>query len=291
MEYKSRKGEEESKAAYWFVFHGDAWLLRRQPDGGYAVPFGCVPPVRIEEGQVVNSLPDIGGIPCHAVHINEPTVPEMCELVRLRASFHLVAKPFYLMAGKARELLHWDATTKFCSVCGTPLERHTEISKRCPRCGHEAWPLLSTAIIVLVKRGEEVLLVQGKHFQGDYLGLVSGFVETGETLEECVVREVREETQLCISNIHYFGSQPWPYPCGLMVGFYADYAGGTLRIQRSELNKGGWYRRDNLPAIPERLSMARMLLDAWMEGRLGDGRTDHGLPVLTPSDSVLGKGA
>ena len=103
---------------------------------------------------------------------------------------------------------------------------------------------------------------------------MAGFVETGETLEECVVREVCEETQLRVSGIRYFGSQPWPYPSGLMVGFYADYAGGTLRLQRSELNKGGWYRRDNLPPIPGRLSMARMWLDAWIEGR-----PDGGLPL------------
>ena len=183
------------------------------------------------------------------------------------------------MAGKGRELLYWDENTRFCGVCGAPMVRHTDISKRCSVCGKEVWPSLATAIIVLVRRGDEVLLVQSNKFRGDYLGLVAGFVETGETLEECVVREVREETQLRVSGIRYFGSQPWPYPSGLMVGFYADYAGGTLRLQRSELNKGGWYRRDNLPPIPGRVSMARMLLDAWMEGRLDRGRPDSGLPL------------
>lgn len=264
--------------AYWFVFHGDTWLLCRRPDGGYSVPLGTVPPVEVSTGQLVHRLPGIDGIPCRAVGIDGLSVPPGCELVGLRASFALVGRLFYLMAGKARELIRWDATTKYCGVCGAPMERRTDICKRCPSCGHEAWPRLDPAVIVLVRRGEEVLLVQGKHFRGDYLGLVAGFVETGETLEECVVREVREETQLDVTRIRYFGSQPWPYPSGLMVGFYADYAGGTLRIQRSELNKGGWYGRDNLPAIPERLSMARMLLDAWLEGRLDEGRPDHGFP-------------
>lgn len=264
---------------YWFVFCKDEWLLRHEADGTYVVPCGEEPPVRLEPWHTVQRLPALCGVPCRAVRVDAPVVAEGYEMVGLRASFGCVPGPFYLMAGKGRELLYWDENTRFCGVCGAPMVRHTDISKRCSVCGKEVWPSLATAIIVLVRRGEEVLLVQSNKFRGDYLGLVAGFVETGETLEECVVREVREETQLRVSGIRYFGSQPWPYPSGLMVGFYADYAGGTLRLQRSELNKGGWYRRDNLPPIPGRLSMARMLLDAWIEGRLDGGRPDGGLPL------------
>lgn len=264
---------------YWFVFCKDEWLLRHEADGTCVVPCGEEPPVRLEPWHTVQRLPALCGVPCRAVRVDAPVVVEGYEMVGLRASFGCVPGPFYLMAGKGRELLYWDENTRFCGVCGAPMVRHTDISKRCSVCGKEVWPSLATAIIVLVRRGEEVLLVQSNKFRGDYLGLVAGFVETGETLEECVVREVREETQLRVSGIRYFGSQPWPYPSGLMVGFYADYAGGTLRLQRSELNKGGWYRRDNLPPIPGRLSMARMLLDAWMEGRLDGGRPDGGLPL------------
>jgi NAD+ diphosphatase len=90
-------------------------------------------------------------------------------------------------------------------------------------------------------------------------------VETGETLEEAVAREALEETGVTITNIRYFGSQPWPYPCGLMVGFNADYVSGEIHLQKSEIAKGGWFRKDNLPNIPEKLSIARMLLDAWIE--------------------------
>ena len=127
------------------------------------------------------------------------------------------------------------------------------------------WPQLATAIIVLIHRGVEVLLVHARNFKGDFYGLVAGFVETGENLEEAVRREVMEETGLTIKNIRYFGSQPWPYPCGLMVGFNADYESGEVRLQREELNKGAWFTKDHLPTIPEKLSIARMILDDWLE--------------------------
>jgi NAD+ diphosphatase len=140
----------------------------------------------------------------------------------------------------------------------------TEISKKCTGCGKEVWPQLATAVIVLIHKGDEVLLVRAKNFRTDFYGLVAGFVETGETLEEAVAREAFEETGVKITNIRYFGSQPWPYPCGLMVGFNADYVSGDIHLQASEIAKGGWFKRDNLPTIPEKLSIARMLLDAWL---------------------------
>ena len=139
----------------------------------------------------------------------------------------------------------------------------TDISKKCTECGKEIWPQLATAVIVLIHRGDEVLLVRAKNFKRDYYGLVAGFVETGETLEEAVAREALEETGVTITNIRYFGSQPEPYPCGLMVGFNADYVSGEIHLQQSEIAKGGRFRKDNLPNIPEKLSIARMLLDAW----------------------------
>ena len=142
---------------------------------------------------------------------------------------------------------------------------HTDISKRCSQCGKEVWPQLATAVICLVQRGDEVLLVHARNFRGDFYGLVAGFVETGETLEEAVVREVREETGIEIRNLRYFASQPWPYPCGLMVGFTAEYASGELHLQRSELSRGGWFKRNALPQIPEKLSIARRLIDHWLE--------------------------
>lgn len=182
----------------------------------------------------------------------------------LRPSFYKLSKELYLKAGKCQEILYWDKNTQFCGVCGAPMKLHTDISKRCTNCGKEVWPQLATAIIVLIHRGDDVLLVHARNFKGDFYGLVAGFVETGETLEEAVRREVMEETGLTITNLRYFGSQPWPYPCGLMVGFNADYVSGEVHLQRSELSKGAWFNKNNLPTIPEKLSIARKLLDNWL---------------------------
>ena len=168
------------------------------------------------------------------------------------------------MAGKCEELLYWDQNTKFCGVCGGQMKMHTDISKRCEECGKEVWPSLATAIIVLVHRGDEVLLVHARNFRGNFFGLVAGFVETGESLEEAVHREVMEETGLTITNLRYFGSQPWPYPSGLMVGFHADYVSGEIKLQKEELAAGQWFGRDNLPEIPEKLSIARKIIDDWL---------------------------
>jgi NAD+ diphosphatase len=123
---------------------------------------------------------------------------------------------------------------------------------------------LSTAIIVLVRKGEEALLVKAKNFRRDYYGLVAGFVETGETLEECVAREVMEETGLKIKNIRYYKSQPWPYPNNLMLGFFAEYESGEIKVQEEELLDCRWFNRHAMPEIPGKLSMARMLLDEWL---------------------------
>ena len=126
---------------------------------------------------------------------------------------------------------------------------------------------MATAVIVLIHKGkDEVLLVRGRGLRSRFHGLVAGFVETGESLEEAVRREVREEVGLEISNIRYFSSQPWPYPCGLMVGFNADYAGGEIKLQEEEITEGGWFDREHLPVIPEKLSIARRLIDFWIDG-------------------------
>ena len=128
--------------------------------------------------------------------------------------------------------------------------------------------LITSAIIVLIKKGDQVLLVHARNFKGNFDSLVAGFVETGESLEEAVHREVMEETGLTIRNVKYFSSQPWPYPSGLMVGYTAEYVDGEIHLQKEELSRGKWFSKDNLPILPEKLSIARRLIDAWLEGKI-----------------------
>lgn len=245
----------------WYIFCGTELLITDDD----AIPRGEEPPVEVHPWTSIIRLPDMDGAPCRALRVDAPVCVPGLRTKGLRESFPLLPPADYRMAGKAQELLYWDKGSKYCGVCGAPMHFHTDISKRCTHCGKEVWPQLSTAIIVAVTRGDEILLVQSRNFRGDYLGLVAGFVETGETLEECVHREVMEETHIRIRNIRYVESQPWPYPCGLMVGFRAEYDGGEICLQRSELNKGGWYHRDRMPAIPGRVSLARRLIDRWLE--------------------------
>jgi NAD+ diphosphatase len=262
--------------SYYFVFCKEELLLERTAEGDYTIPLADEPPTEVKPWtHVMNITPMADGTPVVTYRIDHPVTPSSIseslnpsiayEMCGLRQSYYKLPRPLYLKAGKCQELLYWDQNTRFCGVCGGQMKMETDISKRCTECGKEVWPQLATAVIVLIHRGDEVLLVRAKNFRTDFYGLVAGFVETGETLEEAVAREALEETGVTITNIRYFASQPWPYPCGLMVGFNADYVSGEIHLQRSEIAKGGWFRRDNLPTIPEKLSIARMLLDAWLE--------------------------
>jgi len=252
---------------YWFVFFKDNLLLKKDGCGGYTIPYQEEPPIPCcGEGEIMTVEMLGGDMSVKAYTVDDRAVDdERYEFCDLRKSFYKLPKELYLKAGKCRELLYWDAETRFCGACGAPMQRHTGISKRCTKCGKEVWPQLATAVIVLVSRGDEALLVHAHNFKSDFYGLVAGFVETGETLEEAVAREVREETNLTIKNIRYHASQPWPYPCGLMIGFYAEYKSGRLQLQRSELRSGGWYSFDSLPQLPEKLSIARKLIDHWQK--------------------------
>ena len=246
----------------YFLFHKDQLLLTAEAE----VPRSeTLPPVPMADGSLLK-LPLWDGMPCYAGRLVAPPLSPGWMLMGLRETFGVLPYALFRLAGKAHELLHWDATTRFCGRCGAPMHLHTDISKRCTCCGDEVWPPLATAVIVAITRhgGEEILLVQSHKFKRDYMGLVAGFVETGETLEECVKREVWEETRLHIRNLRYFASQPWPFPNVLMVGFTAEYADGELMLQTSELKKGGWFRRDNLPEIPGKVSLARRLIDHWL---------------------------
>ena len=169
-------------------------------------------------------------------------------------------------ASRLKGYANWIAVTKFCPACGQALRLHaTENALECPACGRLHYPRIEPCIITLVSRGDELLLLRSvKDTMGIYACL-AGFVEMGETLEQAVRREVREETGLEIKNIRYAGSQGWPFPDQLMAGFYADYAGGEIRIQKSEVADARWFHRDALPPLPRPGSIAWRLIHHCLE--------------------------
>lgn len=256
----------ERQKTYWFVFIGNALLLQHDEEG-YHVPCSAEPPVPIKEWTPRQELPMTEGVPCMAYSLNTPPCDmKGLETVGLRESWNVLPPAFYHLAGKASELLYWDSNTRYCGVCSGPMKRTTTISKQCIHCGKEVWPQVSPAIIVRIRRDDKILLVHAKNFRRkEMFGLVAGFVETGETLEDCVKREVLEEVGLTITNIQYFGSQAWPYPCGIMIGFTADYVSGELHLQEEELSQAGWFDREHMPQIPDKMSIARKLIDSYIK--------------------------
>ncbi len=206
--------------------------------------------------------------PAVALVMPAPELREEQQWHDLRKSHAYLPAGEYDIAAKGAELAYWDARTGWCSVCGAPMQRATEISKKCTSCGNEVFPSLATAILVLVARGDEALLVRAKTFKRPFFGLVAGFVEAGESLEQCVAREVKEETSLEIRNIRYFGSQSWPFPFNLMIGFTAEYDSGEVTYADGELCAGRFFSRDELPELATPPSLARTMIDAWINGDL-----------------------
>jgi NAD+ diphosphatase len=258
----------EISKIYWFVFYRDMLLIEKEKDACH-VPFSENPPTVVPAGSKIHTIGSWNEHECKTYALLSPiegnTIPN-CFMEGLRSSFNMLPFEEYHWAGKASQILNWDANTKFCPRCGELTYQISPIGKKCPICRQEFYPIISPAIIVRITRGDdEVLLVHARNFKRDFYGLVAGFVEAGESLEECVYREVMEETQLKIKNLKYFGSQTWPYPSGIMIGYTAEYESGELKLQDEELSKGGWFKRDALPPIPEKLSLARKLIDDWLE--------------------------
>lgn len=184
------------------------------------------------------------------------------------------AKDQFLLAGRAVQLVEWGRTHRFCGRCGAATEVVAgERARRCPDCGLTAYPRLAPAVIVLVRRGERALLAAGRGFPGGMRSALAGFVEPGEDLEEAVRREVAEEVGVTLGEVRYVGSQPWPFPNSLMVGFEAEWASGELCPDGVEIVDAGWYDRDDLPPIPPPMSIARDLIDRWVVQTVGDDTT------------------
>lgn len=239
-----------------------------QQADGYHIPIGIDVPVKVPVGSTMHNIGELNGIPCKAYAIHTPISGEeapLRQMMGLRASYDVLPFEEYYKAGKAFEILNWNQNTRYCPACGVPTHQISDTGKKCPECRQEFYPHISPAIIVRITKGDSILLVHARNFRGTFYGLVAGFLEAGETLEECVHREVMEEVGLRIKNLKYFGSQPWPYPSGVMIGFTAEYESGDIKLQEEELSAGAFYTKNNLPEIPRKLSLARKLIDDWLE--------------------------
>lgn len=201
---------------------------------------------------------------CYAAEVTHPaTLPEGFEFRHLRSLFTRLEEELLWIAGRANQLVHWQRTHIYCGACGnTTIEKKDERARLCPKCGLINYPRLSPAVIVAVLKDDKILLARNKRFKVPIYSVLAGFVEPGETLEQCVEREVKEETGIDVKNIRYFGSQPWPFPDSLMVAFTAEYAGGKVAVDKNELMDAGWYTKGDLPQIPPPLSIAGQLI-AW----------------------------
>ena len=267
-----RPPSDEDEDAYWFVVRRSEILVVDGPDGP-EIPVGDRPP--LDEVAAHHTLGSLEGR--HVWGIDAPPQaeePEGHSWVPLRPLFGRLPDLQWTLAGRAEQIVSWDRTHRFCGRCGTPTEAQpAERARRCPSCGLLAFPRLSPATITRVTRGEgddeEILLAWGRQFPGRFYSVLAGFVEPGESLEECVIREIKEEVGVDISDVRYFASQPWPFPNSLMIGFTARYVGGELVLQEDEIVAAEWFRAGALPPCPKGgMSIAGWLIEDWLKGRV-----------------------
>ncbi len=266
---------ERKGPAWWFPFQGDRLLVSEESSSvsvPYLTDFSELDLPILSQ----HYLGLLGDRHCYAVELSgDVTPPEGMVFEGLRQVYGRLDKDLFWVAARAIQIVDWDRTHQFCGRCGVRMEpQQTERAKKCPQCGLLHFPRLAPAIIVLVERGDKLLLARSRRFASGMYSVLAGFVEPGESLEETVVREVREEVGISIKDIRYFGSQPWPFPHSLMIGFTATYAGGEIAIDGEEIEDAGWFTVDSLPPLPGKISIARKLID-WFLEKQGASPKDH----------------
>ncbi|EDN66291.1 NTP pyrophosphohydrolases containing a Zn-finger, probably nucleic-acid-binding [Beggiatoa sp. PS] len=252
--------------ALWFVFCQDKLLVLDQDKTNIHLPIwtdfmesGFIPVRQHYFGH-------FDDYPCYTVEVL-PTIspPPGMNFQGLRALLPTLSEKLFALAGCALQIINWDKNHQFCGRCGAIMQSNPEArSKRCFDCGLVNYPRIAPAMIVLITRGSQLLLSRAPHFKPGVYSVQAGFVEVGETLEETVRREIREEVGLEVKNICYFGSQPWPFPNSLMIAFTAEYASGELSINYDELEDAKWYNKNDLPPLPSPQSIARRMIEAFL---------------------------
>jgi NAD+ diphosphatase len=260
LRHPSPDGEPEDRG-YWAIIQGNSVVLVRTgdlltlPEGG--LPAWLTPqdtPICIGLWQ---------GRPLRVCTVNANlAISPPFTAEPFNATDDLLDPQTLTLAGLAKQILHWERQSRHCPRCGAETGRIAgSWGKRCSGCASEHFPHIHPCAIVLVRRANEVLLARKAEWPPGRYSLVAGFVDFGESLEECAIREVREETGIGIQNVRYVGSQNWPFPAQLMAGFVADYAGGELHVDPGELEDARWFPIDALPSLPAKRSIARYLID------------------------------
>jgi NAD+ diphosphatase len=258
--FRSEPSPETSSLG--FAFLGNK-LLVRVDRGQFCVPSLQEATSLLGNPQWTHFFGTWQGVNCYAILPPEAnSVKAGYETRGLRELFGRMEEALVWVAGCAGQLVHWHRNHRFCGRCGVPTNDHPqERAKLCPACGLMNHPRVTPAVIVAVVKGRQLLLAHAARFPAKFYSVLAGFVEPGETLEECVRREVLEETGVEIRNVRYFGSQSWPFPDSLMVAYTAEHAGGEIRVNPAEITDAGWFTAERLPEVPPPISIARRLID------------------------------
>lgn len=201
--------------------------------------------------------------------LEHESVPDGYQLIPIRELIQLWSTTEFLQASRAVQLLEWRRNHKFCSHCGHATEIHSkEYAMVCPACGYHQYPRVQPCVITIITKGDdELLLAKSAHNKNNMYGLIAGFVEVGETLEEAVQREAFEEVGVKLKNIRYMSSQPWPFPSNLMIAFHAEYDSGDIQLQLEEISDAQFFKFDQLPEIPFKGSIAHSMIMQVIESR------------------------
>jgi NAD+ diphosphatase len=280
LKFSVRKPAGEKKGDLFCLFKGYR-LLVKIDDGCARIPLRSeAGRVRLSEAAIRDGLlylGSLGGVSCYTAEVAPGAeAPQGMDFCELRELFGMLDDEFFWLAGHAVQIKNWDQEHRFCGRCGwETVSEEVERAKVCPHCGLKSFPRISPATITAVVNDGRILLARARRFQRVLYSVIAGFVEPGETLEECVRREIMEETGIEVENIRYFGSQPWPFPNSLMIAFTAEYRRGEIHPDESEILEAGWYSPDDLPPVPDRVSIARRLID-WFCDTYGEGKPVSG---------------